>query len=92
MKKHLLFLSALIVISAVALAQSTVQLIDGGAGIANNQTYDIWDDTTSTTIMNFEFDSKNTGTSTKTYMMKREEISLVSGTDNYAHDKSLSGA
>lgn len=82
MKKHLLFLSALLVISACALAQSTIQLIDGWNGTANNQTYDVWEDT-SVIVANFDFDAKNIGTATKKYMLKREEIYLVPGSDNY---------
>jgi len=56
MKKHLLFLSALVIISVTAFTQGTIQLIDGWAGIANGQTYDKWEDI-NTTIIDFEFDT-----------------------------------
>ena len=82
MKKHLLFLSALIVLSIAAFAQSTIQLIDGWAGTANGQTYDVWA-AISDSVVDFELDAKNTGTTSKDYLMKRQEISLVTGTENY---------
>ena len=82
MKKHLLFLSALVIISVTAFTQGTIQLIDGWAGIANCQTYDKWEDI-NTTIIDFEFDTKNIGTSDKGYYMKREEIYIVPGSENY---------
>src|SRR5688572_16714563 len=82
MKKPLLslFIAAASVVTAQA--QMTMQIIDGWAGIANGQTYDVWDEIT-TTVMNFDIDAKNIGTSTKKYMMKREEMSTVPGSDNY---------
>lgn len=82
MKKHLLFLSSLIVISLAALAQSTIQLENLSSMVMNNQTIDHWEDT-GTFVMNYEFHAKNIGTTTKSYMMKRQEIFIVPGTDNY---------
>ncbi|MEW6469123.1 MAG: T9SS type A sorting domain-containing protein [Bacteroidota bacterium] len=82
MKRILLSLSAIAAFILPSQGQTSLQLTDAWAGTANNQTYDVWNDVT-VTVMDFEFDAKNVGTASKKYMLKRQIISEVSGSDNY---------